>query len=147
MNNKDIGRHLAEINNLILRQKIANQTDDEYGVSRASSCIIAYLYDHSDQDVFQRDIEREFMVRRSSVSKGLSLLEQKGYIDRIAVPSDHRLKKIVLTQKARDVVDKIKADRQRLELQMTKNIDNDEIEAFKKTLDKIKQNLSQEDNE
>lgn len=146
MNNKDIGRQLAEINNLILRQKLADKTDDMYGITRAGSCIIAYLHDHSGIDVFQRDIEREFMIRRSTVSKALTLLEQKGYIERISVSSDHRLKKIALTKKAVDIVDKIKADRQNLEKQMTNNIDTDEIDAFKKTLEKIKQNLSQEDN-
>ncbi len=151
MKQKDIGRQLAEINNLILRQKLSlpdqSDTDDStYGVSRAGSCIIAYLYDHSGNDVFQRDLEREFLVRRSTMSKVLTSLEQKGYIGRITVDSDHRLKKIVLTKKAHDIVDKIKTDRANLEQQMTHGISDDELDKFKQTLQKIKQNLSQEDN-
>lgn len=151
MKNNDIGHKLSQINNLILRQKLSmsadDKNDDYCGVSHAGSCIIAYLYDHNDRDVFQRDIEHEFLVRRSTVSKVLTLLEQKGYIDRVAVDYDHRLKKIVLTQKACNIVDKIKADRKALEIQMTKNINQDELYKFKQTLQKIIVNLSQEDSE
>lgn len=151
MKNNDIGHKLSQINNLILRQKLSmpadDKNDDYCGVSHAGSCIIAYLYDHNDCDVFQRDIEHEFLVRRSTVSKVLTLLEQKGYIDRVAVDYDHRLKKIVLTQKACNIVDKIKADRKALEIQMTKNINQIELEKFKQTLQRIIVNLSQEDSE
>ncbi len=151
MNNNDIGLKLSQINNLILRQTLSttadDRNDDYCGVSHAGSCIIAYLYDHSDKDVFQRDIEHEFLVRRSTVSKVLTLLEQKGYIDRVAVDYDHRLRKIVLTQKACNIVDKIKTDREILEKQITKNLSNEEIDKFRQTLQKIKSNLSQEESE
>lgn len=150
MKNKDISRQLAEINNLILRQKLSLSThhkssDEPHDVSCAGSCIIAYLYDHSKNDVFQRDLEHEFFVRRSTMSKVLTSLEQKGYIERIAVESDHRLRKISLTQKACNVIDKIKTDRQNLEEQLTHNIGEEELNNFRQTLQKIKSNLSQEE--
>lgn len=151
MKHKDIGRQLSEINHLIHRRMLRlsqtekNNTETDFKISTSGSCIIAYLHDHSDKDVFQRDIEQEFQVRRSTVSSVLSLLEQNGYIERIAVQDDHRLKKIVLTQKACAVVDKIKSDRAQLEQRIVCGISDDELEIFKQTLNKIKQNLKEVD--
>ncbi len=152
MSKKDIGRHLAEINNLMHRQIIKSSRElfvdssDSEAISGASSCIIAYLHDHSSSDVFQRDLENEFQVRRSTMSKALSLLELKGYIQREAVESDRRLRKIVLTEKAELVADKLKFSRSALEQKLTHSISKEELEQFRSTLEKIKLNLTQEDN-
>ncbi|MBQ4128224.1 MAG: MarR family transcriptional regulator [Ruminococcus sp.] len=150
MADKDIGRHLAELNNLIhreiIRSSIQNNplcNEEDKSISGASSCIISYLYDHNDTDVFQKDLEQEFSVRRSTMSKVLTLLEQKGYIKREAVDSDKRLKKIAITQKTVLVADKLKAHRTQLEEKMVKGISIDELTQFKKTLEKIKQNLKE----
>ncbi len=48
--------------------------------------------------VFQRDIEREFSITRSTVTNILQLMERKGYIQRQSVPQDARLKQLVLTE-------------------------------------------------
>lgn len=148
MDHKDIGRHLAELNNLVHREMLrcepcAEESDpaDKDSVSHAGSCILAYLHDHSETDIFQKDIEKEFHVRRSTVSKVLSALESKGYIKRIEVDSDHRLKKIVLTDKARLITDKLKSARSRLQQKMVRGISDDELTKFLCTMEKIKQNL------
>ena len=150
MSKKDIGRHLAEINNLMHRQLIKSSRElfadssDSGAISGASSCIIAYLHDHCSNDVFQRDLENEFQVRRSSMSKMLSLLEEKGYIKREAVKIDRRLRKIVLTEKAELVADKLKHSRCALEQKLTQSISQSELEQFRATLEKMKLNLTQE---
>ena len=51
-----------------------------------------------DTPVFQRDIEREFSITRSTVTNILQLMERKGYIERRSVPQDARLKQLVLTE-------------------------------------------------
>ena len=51
-----------------------------------------------DAAVFQRDIEREFSITRSTVTNILQLMERKGYIERRSVPQDARLKQLVLTE-------------------------------------------------
>ena len=48
--------------------------------------------------VEQRDIEREFSITRSTVTNILQLMERKGYIQRLSVPQDARLKQLVLTK-------------------------------------------------
>lgn len=153
MQHSQIGRQIAEINNLIHRRiqknKLKNciECEENSGLSHSSTCIIAYLYDHNDVDTFQRDLEREFNVRRSTMSKVLTVLEQKGYIKREEVCSDRRLKKIVLTQKASLIADEVKHRRTRLEEILADSLTEEELEAFYKTCEKIKENLSKEDKE
>ncbi len=60
--------------------------------------ILAYLYQYQDREIFQRDIERAFSITRSTVTNILQLMEKKGYIRRMSVPQDARLKRLVLTE-------------------------------------------------
>ena len=53
------------------------------------------------QEVYQKDIENEMSLRRSSVTGLLSAMEEKGFIQRQSVKSDKRINKIVLTDKAK----------------------------------------------
>jgi DNA-binding MarR family transcriptional regulator len=42
-------------------------------------------------------LENEFQVNRSTITKIVQLMERKGYLDRLSVPQDKRLKQLVLT--------------------------------------------------
>ena len=87
-----IPAQLHRVDNLIFRR--LNQFSRANGVEQ----IIEYLYRHRDEPVFQRDIEREFSITRSTVTNILQLMERKGYIRRLSVPQDARLKQLVLTE-------------------------------------------------
>ena len=95
-----IPAQIRRVDNLIFRK--INQFARENGVEQATPMhgwIIEYLYRHRDAAVFQRDIEREFSITRSTVTNILQLMERKGYIERQSVPQDARLKRLVLTEK------------------------------------------------
>lgn len=55
------------------------------------------------RSVFQRDIEDVFRIKRSSVTSVLQTLEKKALIMRESVPGDARIKKLVLTDAARQM--------------------------------------------
>lgn len=59
---------------------------------------LGYLYYRKDQDVFQKDLENEFHINRSSVATILKLMEKKGYIERTSIKNDARLKKVTITK-------------------------------------------------
>ena len=95
-----IPAQLRRVDNLIFRR--LNQFSRANGVEQTTPMhgwIIEYLYRHRDEPVFQRDIEREFSITRSTVTNILQLMERKGYIQRLSVPQDARLKQLVLTKK------------------------------------------------
>ena len=94
-----IPAQIRRVDNLIFRK--INQFSRENEVEQATPMhgwIIEYLYRHLDTPVFQRDIEREFSITRSTVTNILQLMERKGYIARRSVPQDARLKQLVLTE-------------------------------------------------
>ena len=95
-----IPAQLRRVDNMIFRR--LNQFSRANGVEQTTPMhgwIIEYLYRHRDEPVFQRDIEREFSITRSTVTNILQLMERKGYIQRLSVPQDARLKRLVLTEK------------------------------------------------
>ena len=99
-----IGLEISKINNMLRRkckrENLFAQSEDE--VTRKNGWIIGYLADNRDKDIFQKDIENKFSIRRSTVSGILQLMEKKGYVKREGVAYDARLKKLTLTEKAWD---------------------------------------------
>lgn len=130
-----------------IRRKIANidaiMKLDE--VSGTNGFIIGYI-SRTEEPVFQKDIEKEFGITRSTASKVISLMEKKGLIERKSVSHDARLKQIILTQKALDlnknVVKELTAFDQKLFLGFTE----DEKNKFSSFLSRIEENLYMEDN-
>lgn len=97
-----------------------DHANQKLGVSGVQGRIIGYVRCESkNRDVFQKDIEEHFELRGSSVTSTLQNLEKMGFIVRESIPTDQRLKRIVLTKKALDIHN-----------QITKNIEQVEKEAF-----------------
>ena len=75
-----IPAQIRRVDNLIFRK--INQFARENGVEQATPMhgwIIGYLYRHRDAAVFQRDIEREFSITRSTVTNILQFGAQGVY--------------------------------------------------------------------
>ena len=95
----DIGFQLHSLSNLMRRRmehsEVFSHMDDN--VTRNNGWILNYLAHHSDRDIYQKDIENDFCIRPSTVSKVIRLMESKSLLCREAVPGDARLKKLSLT--------------------------------------------------
>ena len=97
---KKIGIQIRNTNNII-RRVVTNQPTSKLmdKLTGTNTWLLAYIGEQTDKgiDVFQRDIEENFGITRSCVSKVITLMEQKGFIERKEVEHDARLKKLVLT--------------------------------------------------
>lgn len=138
-----IGFEIKCVNNLI-RRKIDSRFQ-ENGMTEVVGMqgpMLGYIYENSRmRDVFQRDIEKEFNIRRSTATVMLQNLEQKGFLVREAVDYDARLKKIVLTDKAVEHNQRICEQIDIFHRELEKGITYAEKEEFLRILDKIKKNL------
>ena len=103
--------------------------------------VICYLMSHDGEDVFQRDIEKRFSIRRSTATELLNLMQKNGLITRSAVESDARLKKIVLTDKAVKIHTEICKDIAAREKKLRKGLTDEELEAFFRITEKLKNNM------
>ena len=90
--------------------------------------ILGYLCRNEHKDIFQKDIEAEFKICRSTVTNILKLMEKKGYIKRESVPYDARLKKLVLTDTGRELHEKTKDMIDMLEEQTVAGISKEDLE-------------------
>ena len=79
---------------------LTSQYDNTSGIQGQLLGALAHA-ESEGRDVFQKDIERLFGSRRSSVNNVISTMEQNGYLNRVPVQEDARLKKLVLTEKGR----------------------------------------------
>lgn len=107
--------------------------------------IIGFICTNRERDIFQRDIEKEFNIRRSTATNVLKLMEKNGLITRESVDYDARLKKIVLTQKAYDIHKTVCADFAAFEERLARGISQHELNVFFGVLDKVKSNLKEDD--
>lgn len=141
---RKIGFQIKSINNLIRRNlsvRFAEAGLDE--ISGMQGPMLGYIRDRSEQqDVFQRDLEKEFNIRRSTATVMLQNLEQKGYIVREAVAQDARLKRIVLTDKAVEVDMAIRKQIDAFNEELEAGITEEERTELFRILDKIIENLS-----
>ena len=110
-------------------------------VTGPNGWILRYLEEREGEDVYQKDIEEQFSVTRSTVSKVLKGMEAKGLLSRENVSSDARLKKISLTEEGRMISRHAAEERAALEKRITKGLTNEEIETLQRLLRKIICNL------
>ena len=106
--------------------------------------IIGFLA-HADRDIYQKDVEVHFSIRRSTASKMLGSLEEKGIIKRVSVEHDARLKKIMLTPLGWDMHNYVSGAIERINCAAIEGIDKEELERFNATLEKIKNNILSKD--
>ncbi|GAA0248651.1 MarR family transcriptional regulator [Faecalicatena contorta] len=105
--------------------------------------IIDYIRKKSPKPVYQKDLEAEFNITRSTASKVLNLMEEKGFIVRESVPEDARLKKLVLTPEAIEISKGMEADRDAIERQITKGFSEKELEQFYSYIERMRKNVTE----
>lgn len=139
-----LGFRIKAVNNMIRRKldtRFAEAGMEE--LCGMQGPMLGFLSDYSQkQDVFQKDIEREFHIRRSTATVMLQNLEQKGYIVRETVEYDARLKKIVLTERAVEADRAIRRQMDAFNEELEKGITAEEQALFFSVLDKIMRNLA-----
>jgi DNA-binding MarR family transcriptional regulator len=139
---KRIGIELKTLSNLVMRYMENNsnkKTVDK--ITGRNAWIIAYLDRNSDRDVYQRDLEKEFGITRSTASKVVNLMVQKDLIERQSVSQDARLKKMVLTEKANEIAKLMKEDGDRLECRLTEGFSENELGILFSFIERMKSNM------
>ena len=71
-------------------------------------------------------------------------MEQKGYIERVSVENDARLKKIVLTEKAIEIHQKITKEIELREDRLRKGVSEEELKVFFDVMAKFSNNMEEE---
>ncbi|MFG6393722.1 MAG: MarR family transcriptional regulator [Lachnospiraceae bacterium] len=122
MENVSVDKEICCVANLI-RKEFDNlgsgNMEDGGRITRMNMWVIDYIYAKKDKDVFQKDIENALSITRSTTSKIIDLMVQKGLVERSTARHDARLKKLSITPKA---------------LKLRETMDRNSIKVYKKVM-------------
>ncbi len=133
---------LRKLMNFIHRNVKSSKGEDEtFPMTKMQGMIVGFLNNSKQEDVFQKDIEKKFSMRRSTTSKMLKNMEEKGIVERISIEQDARMKKLQLSEKGQSVVEDVSREYQRIENLLTDGLTEEELEQFFAILYKMQQNM------
>lgn len=139
---KSIGFEIKEINDLIIKRFAASiKCIKGCNISHTQVRIISYL--NKNDIVYQKDIEKTFDLKRSTVSGILDTMEKNNLIKRISSNEDLRMKRIVLTEYATNQINKIKKEIEKFNKDLEKNITSSDLEIYFKVTEQIKKNIKE----
>ena len=113
------------------------------GMTVSQLSTLGYLAMVEESNVYQRDIETFFHLRRSTVSSLLNTLERKGLLRREPVPHDARLKKLVLTETGLALSTQALSVMQRMNQVLIQGLTPEEVVQLSGLLGKVEATLSQ----
>ena len=115
--------------------------NNSYGLTGMQFAIVSYLAKESaERDVFQKDLEQKFDIRKSTVTGILNTMERDGLLLRETVPYDARLRKMMLTVMALHAKKNTEQVIDSVESQLSKGLTEEEITTFLNILEKISKN-------
>ena len=138
-----VGYEIKTLENLITRKILAVAKEEGYpALTTVQIRIMRYLFLNKDKEIYQKDIEKNFVVRRSTASGIIDTMVKNGMIVREDSTLDLRVRRIVLTDKylnqmelLENLIDKFQSD-------LTEGISDVELNTFFSVIDKMKDNLN-----
>ena len=109
--------------------------------------IMEFILKNKNNNIYQKDLEKELNLRRATVSEVLTTMEKKKIIKRVQNPNDARSKQIILQEKNLEKQQEIKNKLIDLENILIKDISHEELLTFSLVLQKMKKNIENKYNE
>lgn len=135
---KNLGILINKIANQ-LKRKMDKEMNENYNLTKTQSLVLSYI--NSNKEIYQKDIEKRFSIRRSTATEILNLMEKRNLIKRIPSKIDKRLNIIEITEEGIKLEKVGKEKIKELEKQMTKSLTKEEKKELIRLLEKVEQNL------
>ena len=141
---RSVSGTIRTLSNLLRRKAMEKVPQPPEGdiYSQMGGWVMAFLHQREGEEVFQRDVEQRFCIRRSTASRTLKHLEDQGLVQRLPVERDARLKRLVLTDKAQAIHQQIQRGIRDTEEQLTAGMTAREVEQFLALAAKLRANLT-----
>lgn len=120
---------------------IAKERKIPFYPSPLQAKVTKYLIENKEGEVYQKDLEEVFEVSKATISGVLLTMEKNKIIKRIPSENDARQKKIVLTKKSKEIYKEVKETFKKLNEELIKNISEEELQNFIKTMEKMRNNI------
>lgn len=125
------------------KAEFAKVVGEAASITDAQGRIIEHLYlNMAKETVYQKDLEKQFNIRRSTATIMLQRMEKAGLIRREACAEDGRMKALVLTEKAKSFRPMAHEAIREAEEQARRGLTKQEVETFFRVIKKIAANIS-----
>ena len=131
-------RSLASGIQLVFQQEFQSANAN---LTKLQADVLLHIHEQKD-NVYQRDIENIFNIRRSTATQLLSTMEQNGWITRQNTSTDNRLKNIALTPLTIHHLQKVKSTINKVETLLLQNLDSQDLDTLKRIISKMKENVN-----
>lgn len=138
----DVGRLINTLSHQLKRQMCVQEEEDSLTTNMQRLVLHYILFQSLQRDIYQKDVEKEFQIRRSTATGTLQILEKNGFITREPVKQDARLKKLMPTEKAKAVRQHILDNIRYVEELLAKDIPEEKLTVCREVLMQMSENLS-----
>lgn len=138
----DILKNIYELNHKLKRHQICSNIDLKELTSKQLH-ILKYIMQKIDTNssISQKDIEKHFNLRKSTVTGIIKNMEKHGFIEKKVNPNDNRINNLLLTEKSIKIKATILEEIKNIETILIKNITEKEIDEFTKIIKKMINNI------
>lgn len=138
----DVGRLINTISHQLKRQMYIQEEEDSLTTNMQRLVLHYIMFESLKRDIYQKDVEKEFQIRRSTATGTLQILEKNGFINRDPVEWDARLKRLTPTDKAKGVRRHILENIRYIEELLAKDIPEEKLSVCREVLEQMSENLS-----
>lgn len=130
------------VSNEINRKVTELLKEDDNPSSGTQMRLLNFIHRRNNKQVpvYQKDIEMEFDIRRSTATGVLQTLEKRQFIERKNCAEDNRLKAIFLTDLGNEKVQENLCKLQGFDRKLIEDLSTEELDNFLLVLDKISEN-------
>ncbi|WP_294372622.1 MarR family winged helix-turn-helix transcriptional regulator [uncultured Clostridium sp.] len=125
-------------------KKVSDKSLKEINLTSPQMNILFFISSNKNIEINQKDIEKHFYLKSSTVTDIISRLEHNGFLYRTTSEKDKRYKKIVLTEKGENIHERMLEMALNFETCFTKGMTKGESEILFELLQKVLKNVSQE---
>lgn len=117
-------------------------TDDQEHFSGTQMRMLNFIHrrNYLNKPVYQKDIEQEFDIRRSTATGVLQTLEKRQLVQRKSCQNDNRFKALFVTDLGSQIVQENISKLQAFDKFLLRDISPEEVSTFLKVMDKISEN-------
>lgn len=143
MESKKIGKEIRVLQSLMTRYIIKHMKDSKNKLLSGIQIDIMMYLSNAKECIYQKDLEKEFNLRKSTISGILQTMEKNKIINKLEAKQDIRSKQILLTEDGNKACQECVEKITKMEKLLLKDINVEELEIFLKVIEQMQRNLSE----
>lgn len=137
---ENLGLEVRILSNLIYN-KLNQMTMETENLTIHQCWILQHLTDNAGKEIYQKDIEQLFSIKRSTANQMLRTMESRGFIRRTVSDEDARRNILTVTEDGIAACEHLVKNLYQFMLKLHGDIPKEELEQFQGTLRKLWRNI------